>query len=376
MPTLKSPNMSALSVSSDCYKYEPLDPATEEIRLIKLESNASSNAQPCCTIHTFPLSLAPTYMTLSYTWGPPVPPHQIVVNNRVFEIRSDLNNFLQTLQMGVKSVPDFEYLYCDQLCINQEDVAERSAQVQLMSNIYSLASTVVAWLGIDSKIVRAARGLERDIEKVFENQVSAKNYRIIVSSVYFTRLWIVQELIFSIDIYLLAGERKRSRVDTVVVSEFDLARISKSATARVSRRGSDDGDFSFNWFKRAQEARSWSLDQLLGHYSSQRCQDPRDKVYGLIGIVSDRLRPSVDYSKSITQVYNDALEICVRRFLRIEKIERIWPCIKNMLTLACDMDLLDHGKRGLYPLFRKIITNKEQLARTGDITAGHLNGQE
>lgn len=38
-------------------------------------------------------------------------------------------------------------LWVDSKCINQDDPAERTAQVQLMRHVYSSASQVIVWLG-------------------------------------------------------------------------------------------------------------------------------------------------------------------------------------------------------------------------------------
>ncbi|KAH7147982.1 heterokaryon incompatibility protein-domain-containing protein [Fusarium sp. MPI-SDFR-AT-0072] len=38
-------------------------------------------------------------------------------------------------------------LWCDSICINQKDVAERSAQVQRMADLYQFARRVIVWLG-------------------------------------------------------------------------------------------------------------------------------------------------------------------------------------------------------------------------------------
>jgi hypothetical protein len=39
------------------------------------------------------------------------------------------------------------FLWVDAICVNQEDLEERSSQVVLMSAIYSSASEVIVWLG-------------------------------------------------------------------------------------------------------------------------------------------------------------------------------------------------------------------------------------
>jgi ankyrin repeat protein len=41
-------------------------------------------------------------------------------------------------------------LWIDAICINQNDISERNAQVAVMSHIYSAANTVLVWLGIEN----------------------------------------------------------------------------------------------------------------------------------------------------------------------------------------------------------------------------------
>lgn len=45
------------------------------------------------------------------------------------------------------------FFWVDAICINQDDLEERSAQVQIMPQIYSKASCVIVWLGDDSQMI-------------------------------------------------------------------------------------------------------------------------------------------------------------------------------------------------------------------------------
>lgn len=49
--------------------------------------------------------------------------------------------------------------WVDQICINQEDLAEKSRQVSLMKNIYQKAGLVLVWLGDDTPLGDAERAL-------------------------------------------------------------------------------------------------------------------------------------------------------------------------------------------------------------------------
>ncbi|KAK3367648.1 hypothetical protein B0H63DRAFT_515459 [Podospora didyma] len=49
--------------------------------------------------------------------------------------------------MPTKSIPQSKFVWIDAICINQDDLDERPAQVKLMGAQYSQAERVVAWLG-------------------------------------------------------------------------------------------------------------------------------------------------------------------------------------------------------------------------------------
>lgn len=49
--------------------------------------------------------------------------------------------------------PASGFFWIDALCINQADLEERSAQVQIMPQIYTKASCVIVWLGDDSQMI-------------------------------------------------------------------------------------------------------------------------------------------------------------------------------------------------------------------------------
>ena len=84
-----------------------------------------------------------TYEALSYAWGDPTPNKVIFVNDRALKVATNLKTALRHLRYPDSS----RTLWADALCINQSDDIEKSGQVQIMHNIYSLADGIVAWLG-------------------------------------------------------------------------------------------------------------------------------------------------------------------------------------------------------------------------------------
>jgi len=100
----------------------------------------------------------PKYEALSYCWGPSTPLVTVLVALRdtaykdgegdpsyfaSIQIRNNLASALVRLRQPTKP----RRLWVDALCINQEDIQERNAQVKRMKEIFALAERVILWLG-------------------------------------------------------------------------------------------------------------------------------------------------------------------------------------------------------------------------------------
>jgi hypothetical protein len=56
----------------------------------------------------------------------------------------------------------------------------------------------------------------------------------------------------------------------------------------------------------ALSAPTYEYYNLLWTFSKSECQDPRDKVYALQGILGQEERIAIDYAKSVNEVFRDA----------------------------------------------------------------------
>jgi hypothetical protein len=63
--------------------------------------------------------------------------------------RVPLNGF-----KGISGRPRAENIWIDAIYINQNDTAERNAQVAIIDQIYSAAQMTIAWLGRDNVFTR------------------------------------------------------------------------------------------------------------------------------------------------------------------------------------------------------------------------------
>jgi hypothetical protein len=80
---------------------------------------------------------------ISYVWGDPKDTLPIFLDGHIFNVTTNLESALRHLRWK-DAVQTF---WIDAICINQSDNLERSQQVSLMGNIYSLVQQTVIYLG-------------------------------------------------------------------------------------------------------------------------------------------------------------------------------------------------------------------------------------
>ncbi|KAK0641505.1 hypothetical protein B0T16DRAFT_215402 [Cercophora newfieldiana] len=180
-------------------RYTYLDPSKQEIRLLAIECASDDASIVSCKLHTASLSSSPRpeFVALSYVWGDPNITEDILIDGESFAATTNLaaalgnlRGILRDVQTdSAKSVSDTEnaalelrvnfeaapspekgphgvffqaptLFWIDAICINQQDIDERSSQVQIMGQIYKAAQHVVGWLGSDPQLAEGARNLQ------------------------------------------------------------------------------------------------------------------------------------------------------------------------------------------------------------------------
>lgn len=122
--------------------YRPLNEEKREVRFVRIVGE--SNESIACEMKVFSLDNRPAYKALSYCWTEALATEKIRPNDCSFYIRPNLHNLLQQI-----SKEESDWFFIDAVCINQEDLGERTQAVGLMPDIYSDAEEVVVWLGLD-----------------------------------------------------------------------------------------------------------------------------------------------------------------------------------------------------------------------------------
>jgi hypothetical protein len=174
---------------SDSPIYSPLERGY--VRILTLR--AGSGRDPIyCTLTPTPIKDASSsFVALSYVWGPEPEKHsEITIDDVPFLVRPNLYHALLTLRQPNQS----QRFWIDAICIDQKNRPEKSLQLPLMTQIYTLSSYVLIWLGEtenDSDYVMDC--IHRQDRANFKQKRFLTGLSRILKRDWFKRTWILQE---------------------------------------------------------------------------------------------------------------------------------------------------------------------------------------
>lgn len=291
------------------FRYEPLLPS--QIRLIILpaaqDRNNALSTISCQMLHEKHGEMP--YTALSYTWGSALQTRSIKVNGQVLLIGENLWQALHGLLFHAPPGAKELRLWIDAVCINQNDIPERNQQVAMMSKIYREADEVAVWLGPGDDETDAAMLSLADVKTGDSTSSNPSNpvFKPLFNRNYFTRVWIIQEVILAKYAKVYCGNK------SLTWEQFAAPFDGWSGSAFASSLAHS----LYRSRKRYHSNVTCDLVTLIRLHSLSQCFDPRDKIYGFLGIAKDCDRgnykqppwyiPSADYSKDISTVYQDII---------------------------------------------------------------------
>jgi hypothetical protein len=355
------------------FTYTALLRPTEEIRVVRLLPRFprfTHNADLiCCEIAYISLQDMPRYEALSYTWGDPNPCKMILLDGKPFSVRVNLWLALFHLrQLSLERV-----LWIDAICIDQGNVHERNHQVNRMGNIYKGASKVLVWLGLEKDdssralsfieaVGKLGQTLWQSAHSYFSDSESEREYlmddpdfdpaqsyenicmayekymkpnvydkewaslKLLCDRPYWKRIWIIQEVCFASQLEIHCEFKSIPwECFAAICDNFKFLPVNNQyndfiCVKRNTNPGQEDPKYLHDvlGIKRSIPAQLCKLRRhhnehtlvtLLRIYGDSCCQDPRDKVYALLGLASDCRGDALvpDYSKTTFELYWDVM---------------------------------------------------------------------
>jgi len=315
-----------LGVSERPDIYSPLDENRREIRLCRIQPFSSGQQSISCILSTVSLNDAPNFEALSYVWGDAKDRLPITVNGQQLLVTKNLAAAMRALGSQARLVYP-RVVWIDALCIDQSNMAERNSQVTLMGDIYSSARQVISWLGYDLenhvafvKTQMSAYLLTRDASFLsatvaFGDLPVARVDHIMATVVslligaeipdpsqtaynYWHRVWTAQEIVKAKRVIRQSGLAELPLEWLQQFHEYIKSTVSDLNHLRLA------GVMNSTIIDTVPGDASAPLLDVLFRLGYRHCTDPRDKIYGLLGI-SDLARSShpgikIDYSLAST----------------------------------------------------------------------------
>ena len=319
-----------------CYK--PLE-GSRSIRLITVKAGAPSSDLHISLPHVS-LDSEPAFEALSYVWGPQYPSRLLQSDEGVFDVGPNLYNALLHLR---RSTGD-RLVWIDRLAIDQDNTNERSAQVAMMADIYRAAAQVVVWLGLEDENTAAAFAMIQSISTEITARWKAQSgnerpvgpdlasfpprshagwsaVKSLLQRPWFERVWTFQEIVLARRAVVHCGAKSLGW--NVFHSFFGyMATWPDEPNVQDSRLQGADKFIqdvltirSSSFLDERQSALAGSLMPLLDRFRTRMATDPRDKVFGLLGVASDAGHSDLvpDYNKSLVETYAMTAKWLLRR---------------------------------------------------------------
>ncbi|KAF5645928.1 heterokaryon incompatibility 6 OR allele [Fusarium tjaetaba] len=368
-------------------EYKDLNPSAREIRLLKILPNSGSRFIECELLPSVRLAdVHKQYLALSYCAGDVRNTKPILVNGARCNVFANLHHALNTVRYYWKTHTYHRdlFLWVDQICINQANLAERSHQVGFMRAIYESAKETLICLSVADTIGDGMRWLV-ELEQILVNRliigdtvpsefrltpshpfVLTHQFRTelqgrleddefadgwikfcdVLNSPWWGRAWVFQEFMVSYRATFLHGlhsmaypdmlrlicdvclatleilfERHRTR-GTRVRKKLKRAQATRAKIAHSITKVLSVLLAKKEWFQ------SFDLKRLLVYTQNCQSSDERDRIYSMIGLAHPGYALTPDYSSQ-------------------NKIENLLvQTTKRIITFEDSLDVLSYLSRG------------------------------
>ncbi|KAL8806240.1 MAG: hypothetical protein Q9200_005128 [Gallowayella weberi] len=316
------------------FDYRTLQSSLQEIRVLCIDPdrNASDLNPLRYEMKHISLQNVPVehFLAVSYCWGTSKTRASIVLDGQNVTIPHNTAVALRNLSK-VFSCP----LWIDAVCIDQNNLREKSQQVAMMGQVYSKAASVIIWLGpSQSSTANAIISVEKIYEQCLEvigdlKDLNAHLYgsdgspgfkysdaplpdcdwpalQAFYSAQWFGRLWVIQEIGLAQDSTVYVGSFSIGAEKVVLAARW---MVHRKYTRYCGGSDSPGVESASSLYRPAGRP----LANQLRRTHRAGCRDARDKVYGLLGLLHEETASAIvaDYTKPLVDVYAHAIRLAL-----------------------------------------------------------------
>lgn len=356
-------------------------PSSSHFRLLEILPGLGENIE--CQLHVcFLAECIGAYEALSYTWTlsgyrwknyltmnyeEEMGDYTVSCNGIEKDVQPNLYTALKRLRHRDHS----RNIWADALCINQDDMQERSQQVKLMGDIFRNASRVLMWLGSEKSVKRRQKDkfstperafsgvcavvrtwlkyIHRSESKTLDSLIPSytkkgfnqeahqstailpdderwKDILLLYRERWFNRLWVVQEAALAREAFMIWGDCEINwewvgLAASVMRTNWNRIQPTRQNLVHVGRDNDPESIrhlpsgvmnayllYRISASQTLYKALDFSFRDLLVLTKQFDCQDPRDKIFGLLGLAMTDESGSLitpDYSISLSQLYEE-----------------------------------------------------------------------
>ena len=320
---------------SDTYIYKPLA-SLRSIRLLNLLPGILGELLEY-SLEEYGLDNVPEYTAISYVWGDPLLKRQTVsCGGR----RLDVTKTLYDALVKLRDVQRPRLLWADRICINQQDVTERSQQVRLMGEIFRGAAVVTISLGDDDKgEEKEILTFVRDMVHHFDGEGDSSTWEgrkfilrdspsrncarnpfegllRLFRKPWFSRTWVVQEYGLAKMAIAMFGDQTIQFHYIGAAAVILLKSFREHLVPLQVKQTVDMVNHLYSMFSPDIWLRNFT--HLIDNARLFNATDPRDKIYAFLEHPLARLSSGdaiiePDYRKSILEVYREATVTLIQR---------------------------------------------------------------
>ncbi|KAH7120339.1 ankyrin repeat-containing domain protein [Dactylonectria estremocensis] len=291
------------------YTYKPIDLATDAIRLVRLSKGYIGDSICCEIFETFLHQVEGVpYEALSYAWGGTLRAAEIILNGCIAKVTSNLYAALRQLRLEHRD----RVQWIDAICIDQQNKKEQGHQVGQMKEIYTNSEHVMIWLGpsnnqtdflmdaidqVHSNARSAPKNWRHSAQRwqvawpLIQHQLGGTHHtelggkmgealREILQRPWFQGVWVIQEVASARAASVMCGSKA---VSTQTFTQIpSLLGITPDEHTQAVLDVMPGYLRRSTWWSESQD-----LATLLGKFRHSKANNPRDKIFALLGISSD-----------------------------------------------------------------------------------------